>query len=125
MPALTAITAIAGAGTVFMATVIGGATGALTSAGSPVDDGCPSVQPHAGVSGSDIPAAYLRLYRTAGAAYGVPWTVLAAIGHIESHHGHDQRVSSAGARGPMQFMPGTWADYGVDGDADGRKDITN
>jgi cell wall-associated NlpC family hydrolase len=122
--ALTLVTAATGTGIVFMATVIGGATGALTSAANKGDDGCAaSVQP--GTGAGDIPAAYLRLYQTAGTAYGIPWTVLAAIGDIETHHGRDQRVSSAGARGPMQFMPATWASYGVDGDADGRKDIAN
>lgn len=34
-------------------------------------------------------------------------------------------VSPAGAQGPAQFMPGTWATYGTDGDGDGRVDITS
>src|SRR4051794_15089785 len=34
-----------------------------------------------------IPGDYLALYRQAGAAYAVPWTILAAIGAIESDHG--------------------------------------
>jgi cell wall-associated NlpC family hydrolase len=121
---LTVVAAAAGAAIVLMATLIGGTTGALTAATNRVDDGCgTSVQPDVGKTARDIPAAYLRLYQTAGRAYGIPWTILAAIGHIESHHGRDQSVSSA--RGPMQFMPGTWATYGLDGDADGRKDITD
>ncbi|MFD5553782.1 NlpC/P60 family protein [Streptomyces sp. NPDC127068] len=33
--------------------------------------------------------------------------------------------SHAGARGIAQFMPGTWAAHGVDGDGDGIKDILN
>ena len=85
----------------------------------------PPLSPTYARAAGDIPAAYLRLYRTAGSAYGVPWTVLAAIGHVESHHGRAQGVSSAGARGPMQFMPATWATYGLDGDGDGRKDTTD
>lgn len=126
MSALTVIGAATGAGTVLMATLIGGATGALTSAGNRVDGGCPaSAQPGVGGGARDIPAAYLRLYQAAGTAYGIPWTILAAIGHIESHHGRDPSTSSAGARGPMQFMPATWAAYGVDGDTDGRRDIAN
>ena len=44
---------------------------------------------------TDIPAGYLRLYRTAGARYRVPWPVLAAIGKVESDHG---RVRLPGVR---------------------------
>jgi len=64
-----------------------------------------------------IPARYLRLYRQAGERYGMPWQVLAAVGKVESDHGRARGSrpggsSSAGALGPMQFMPGTWARYG-------------
>ena len=48
--------------------------------------------------------------------------LLAAVGQIESGHGRNEGPSSAGAIGPMQFMPGTFAAYGVDGDGDGTKD---
>jgi membrane-bound lytic murein transglycosylase B len=74
---------------------------------------------------ADIPASYLRLYRTAGARYRVPWPVLAAIGKVESDHGRTRlpgvRSGSnwAGACGPMQLgcVPGSkagnaWARYG-------------
>jgi membrane-bound lytic murein transglycosylase B len=43
------------------------------------------------------------------------WTVLAAIGQIESGDGANNGPSSAGALGPMQFMPGTWAEWGING----------
>ena len=46
--------------------------------------------------------------------YGVPWQILAAINEIETDYGTDLSVSSAGAVGWMQFMPGTWLQYGVD-----------
>lgn len=56
---------------------------------------------------------------------GLPAGVLFAISAVESDHGRDRRVSRAGARGPMQFLPATWRAYAVDGDGDGRRDITN
>ena len=63
---------------------------------------------------ADIPSGYLRLYRQAGARYRVPWSVLAAIGKVESDHGRVRlpgvRSGSnwAGACGPMQIgcVPG-------------------
>lgn len=71
----------------------------------------------------DIPAEYLELYVSAGAKYRIDWPVLAAVGATETAHGTNNTTSSAGAQGPMQFMPGTWAAYGVDGDGDGDKDV--
>ncbi|MFB9680039.1 lytic transglycosylase domain-containing protein [Streptosporangium vulgare] len=72
------------------------------------------------------PASYLELYRkAAGVCPGLSWTVLAAIGQVESSHGRNNGPSSAGAQGPMQFMPATWKAYGVDGDGDGVADIWN
>lgn len=70
------------------------------------------------------PTSYLELYRLSAAVCpGLSWTVLAAIGQVESSHGRNNGPSSAGALGPMQFMPATWKAYGVDGDGDGVADI--
>ncbi len=75
-----------------------------------------------------IPAAYLSLYREAGARYGLDWTRLAAVGAIESEHGQSVAAGVAsganpnGASGPAQFLAGTWQRFGVDGDADGDLD---
>ncbi|MCW2779301.1 MAG: Lytic transglycosylase catalytic, partial [Frankiales bacterium] len=82
-----------------------------------------SVRPQAG---SGKPRTYLELYK-ASARYcpGMSWTVLAAIGQIESGHGRNNGPSSAGALGPMQFLPSTWASSGVDGDGDGDADIND
>src|SRR4051794_10375840 len=65
------------------------------------------------------PLVLLPLYRAAGAAHGVPWEVLAAINEVETAYGETLAVSSAGARGWMQFMPQTRRADGVDADGDG------
>ena len=72
-----------------------------------------------------IPASVKALYVGAGERYKIPWTLLAGVGMEETHHGAITATSSAGARGLMQFMPATFATYGVDGDGDGRASITN
>jgi murein DD-endopeptidase MepM/ murein hydrolase activator NlpD len=65
------------------------------------------------------------IWQAAGAAYGVPWAVLAAINKIETNFGENMGPSSAGAVGWMQFMPGTWRGYGTDGNGDGVADPWN
>jgi murein DD-endopeptidase MepM/ murein hydrolase activator NlpD len=62
------------------------------------------------------------LWHAAGAAYGVPWQVLAAINKVESNFGRNMGPSSAGAIGWMQFMPSTWLRWGLDADGDGVAD---
>ncbi|MCE7011690.1 bifunctional lytic transglycosylase/C40 family peptidase [Kibdelosporangium philippinense] len=71
---------------------------------------------------ADIPADYLDLYQTAAPACpGLDWSILAAIGKIESDHGRSTLPGvrsghngvhgpTEGAMGPMQFMPTTWRD---------------
>jgi len=67
----------------------------------------------------------LGLWQGAGAQYGVPWQVLAAINKVESDFGRNMGPSSAGAVGWMQFMPATWLEYGVDASGDGVADPWN
>ncbi len=60
-------------------------------------------------------ASLLNLYRASAEEYcpGMSWTVLAAINEIESGDGANDGPSSAGAQGPMQFLPSTWAEWGI------------
>ena len=67
----------------------------------------------------------LPIWQSAGQAYGIPWSVLAAIDKIESNFGQNMGPSSAGAIGWMQFMPDTWARWGIDANGDGIADPWN
>ena len=64
----------------------------------------------------------LGIWQQAGAAYGIPWQVLAAINKVESNFGRNMGPSSAGAIGWMQFMPSTWLRWGTDANGDGVAD---
>jgi hypothetical protein len=115
-----------------------------------------------------IPVRVLQAYHSAAQseAYADPschldWTLLAAIGRVESDHAHLGAVRTNGtavprilgpvlsgangfaaisdtdngrldgnrawdrAVGPMQFIPGSWALHGKDGNGDGRADPQN
>ncbi|HKQ41683.1 MAG TPA: lytic transglycosylase domain-containing protein, partial [Pseudonocardia sp.] len=48
--------------------------------------------------------------------FGVAWEVLAAVMLVETRMGRVRSNSSAGAQGPMQFLPSTWRAYGLGGD---------
>lgn len=63
----------------------------------------------------------LRHYRAAERRFGVDWEFLAAINLVETGMGRIRGTSSAGAQGPMQFMPATWSAYGR-GDIDDPRD---
>src|SRR5437763_9705490 len=72
-----------------------------------------------------VPIFLLPIYQAAGNQYGIRWEVLAAINEIESDYGRNLSVSTAGAVGWMQFLPSTWAKYGVDANGDGKRDPYN
>jgi Transglycosylase SLT domain len=114
------------------------------------------------LAANGIPARAAQAYRKAAAAAGcgMPWTLVAAIGRVESDHGRfggatlladgrsappilgipldgrpgvamirdtdrgrwDRDTAYDRAVGPMQFIPGTWAMFGVDGDNNGTID---
>jgi soluble lytic murein transglycosylase-like protein len=67
-------------------------------------------------------ASLAPVYVAAGSRYGIDWRVLAAINQVETGLGSNLSTSSAGAVGWMQFMPGTWREYGVDASGDGVAD---
>lgn len=82
---------------------------------------------------ADIPQFYRDLFAKAAASKNVDAGLLATVFWKENgeHYpeppppygtGRRWPVSHAGAGGPFQFMPTTWAGYGVDGNGDGRKD---
>jgi hypothetical protein len=76
-----------------------------------------SPAPSAGTGATSArPTSYLQLFQASAADYcpGLSWTVLAAIAQIESADGQNDGPSSAGALGPMQFLPSTWAVWGID-----------
>jgi membrane-bound lytic murein transglycosylase B len=73
-----------------------------------------------------IPEHLIPVYQQAGARYGIPWTVLAAIHRTETNFATGPVVSPAGAEGPMQFMPSTFREYAVSAPGhSGPPDINN
>ena len=104
--------AVAGAAVVLLVVVLASAAGAGLEALLLGGDVAPSP------AASAIPPAMLGLYEQAATTCpGLPWTVLAAIGTIESDNGTSNLpgvhsgANSAGAEGPMQFEPATFAAY--------------
>src|SRR3954467_1975830 len=101
---LARLSAVVLAGTVMVCALAASVLSVLGDCGS-----------HGGAAASElakrtIPAEYDELYQRAGAAYAVPWPVLAGIGAIESDHGrstapgvHSGVNAFACCAGPMQF----------------------
>ena len=70
--------------------------------------------------------ALLSYYQEAEAATGIEWEFLAAINLIETGMGRIRGLSSAGAQGPMQFLPTTWDEAGIgQGDINSPRDAIN
>jgi hypothetical protein len=106
-----------------LALICGAVSIALAFGGTAGCGGTNAAAPGGDVKG--VPARLVPIYQRASASYQLgprgP-AILAAINFIETTFGTNLNVSSAGAQGWMQFMPETWAAYGVDGDGDGDKD---
>jgi cell wall-associated NlpC family hydrolase/soluble lytic murein transglycosylase-like protein len=87
----------------------------------------PSI-PGSACAASGVPPVLVPIYQRAAQAYGLgphgP-AILAGINEVETAFGTNLNVSSAGAEGWMQFMPSTWATYGVDANHDGVADPYN
>jgi len=83
----------------------------LTQLGVPTDE-----LPHWHIVAPAAPAVLVADYKAAEAASGVPWQYLAAIHLTETRMSRIRGNSSAGAQGPMQFLPATWSIYGAGGD---------
>ena len=79
------------------------------------------IHPH-GLDGAQPSGQLQSYYQAAASHYQLDWTYLASINFIESDFGRVNGPSSAGALGPMQFMPATWDAYGQGGDVNNPKD---
>lgn len=79
----------------------------LRALASPID---PPVKMR--ITPPDNHAKLQRYYRKAGRRYDIPVEILASLNFVESKFGRFMGPSSAGAKGPMQFIPSTWDYYG-------------
>jgi hypothetical protein len=69
------------------------------------------------------PADTMRAYYAeAEQASGISWAYLAAIHFLESRMGRIRGNSTAGAQGPMQFIPSSWAAFGNGGDVNDNRE---
>lgn len=99
----------------------GGMPSAAPTVVAPQPTAAAVVTPLPGDTASWLPTAR----QAAATCPGLSSSVLVAIAQVETGLGISLATSSAGARGPLQFLPATWAAYGADGDGDGVADVMN
>jgi transglycosylase-like protein with SLT domain len=101
--------------------------GGATATPTPPVFSIPSL-PESSCAVSGVPPVLIPIYHRASDKYALgpqgP-AILAGINAIETNFGSNLGPSYAGAEGWMQFMPETWAYYGVDANGDGVKDPNN
>jgi cell wall-associated NlpC family hydrolase len=115
MKGLVAVGLAVGLAVTVIGTAVLASAASLLGVGGGAGDGAPAAS---SAATAQIPATMLTLYQQAAATCpGLPWTILAAIGTIESDNGQSNLpgvhsgANAAGAMGPMQFEPGTFAAY--------------
>jgi len=87
--------------------LLAAALGPLGAGAAPAGREAPASGPPA-----EVPPEMWALYTEAAGRFGVPAGLLAAVGRVESDHGRDEAClvpNAAGAVGPMQFLPATFA----------------
>lgn len=86
----------------------------------------PVAAAQAKLTAAHLKPEFAASYLSVQAQTGTPWQLLAAVHQIETgQSGDTTRSSYAGAVGPMQFMPATFAHYALDGDGNGTRTITD
>ena len=94
---------------------------AVTGATEATADPAPA-PPLTKIARRPLPAELAPYEREASACPGLDPLLLVAIHDVETGRDHFGLTSTAGAEGPMQFLPETWAAYGFDGDGNGVAD---
>ena len=101
--------AVVGLGLLVVPIMIGANSFFAASAGYSGQQTGTAGQPPAGAKAKSIPSNFLFWYKKVGQQYGVPWTILAGIGKVESNNGQTtlpgvrSGQNGFGAAGPMQI----------------------